>query len=242
MSSRHISYCLYLSALQPTSNLRVSSVTETSRRLPVVLFQSLTSATYEKHSDRMLMTVAREHFHYNNNNNIYKKKQEWECFLKALLITSHSLPGYPVSSWWCHRSTVLHLQFSSCVSLHAVGLVQRVVEEGLRGGGHGGERSQRGMDGSRRGRGRGESGRRCAGREAVAEVASGRRRGRGVGVLLQCCRGVVAIGGAVVQVRGGERCCCGAELGLQHQAGLEERLRVHVLLGEPGHRGTWVRD
>lgn len=122
----------------------------------------------------------------------------------------------------------------SC-SLHAVGLVQRVVEEGLRGGRHGGECSQRRMDGSRRGRGRGESGR-CwgAGGEAVAEITSGERRRGGVGVLLQCCGGVVAVGGAVVQVRGGERRRCGAELRLQHQAGLEERLGVDVLLGEPG--------
>lgn len=112
--------------------------------------------------------------------------------------------------------------------------MQRVVEEGLRGGRHGGERSQRRMDGSRRGRGCSESGRLRAGGEAVAEVASGGRRGRGVGVLLQSCGGVVAVGGAVVQVRGGECCCCRAELGLQQQAGLEERLGVDVLLGEPG--------
>lgn len=44
----------------------------------------------------------------------------------------------------------------------------------------------------------------------------------------------MAVGGAVVQVRGGEGCRCGAELRLQHQAGLQERLRVDVLLGEPG--------
>ena len=44
----------------------------------------------------------------------------------------------------------------------------------------------------------------------------------------------MAVGGAVVQVRGGERRCGGgAELGLQDQAGLEEGLRVNVLLGEP---------
>lgn len=64
---------------------------------------------------------------------------------------------------------------SQSCSLHAVGLVQRVVEEGLRGGRHGGECGQRRVDGSRRGRGRGESGRRRAGGEAVAEVASGGR-------------------------------------------------------------------
>lgn len=46
----------------------------------------------------------------------------------------------------------------------------------------------------------------------------------------------MAVGGAVVQVRGGEGSRCGAELRLQHQAGLEERLRVDVLLGEPGQR------
>lgn len=44
----------------------------------------------------------------------------------------------------------------------------------------------------------------------------------------------MAVGGAVVQVRGGERRRCGAELGLQHQAGLEEGLGVDVLLGESG--------
>ncbi len=43
----------------------------------------------------------------------------------------------------------------------------------------------------------------------------------------------MAVGRAVVQVRGGECCCRGAELGLQDQAGLEERLGVDVLLGEP---------
>lgn len=53
----------------------------------------------------------------------------------------------------------------------------------------------------------------------------------------------MAVGGAVVQVRGGERRCGRwAELGLQDQAGLEERLRVNVLLGEPAraeeHRFT----
>lgn len=44
----------------------------------------------------------------------------------------------------------------------------------------------------------------------------------------------MAVRRAVVQVRGGECCCCGAELGLQHQAGLQEGLRVDVLLGKPG--------
>lgn len=102
------------------------------------------------------------------------------------------------------------------------------MEEGLRGGGHGGERSQGRVEGGRRGRGR-----RRAGGEAVAEVAGGGRRG--VGVLLQARGGVVAVGGAVVQVRGG-----GAELGLQHQAGLQEGLRVDVLLGEPA--GGEVRE
>lgn len=46
----------------------------------------------------------------------------------------------------------------------------------------------------------------------------------------------MAVGRAVVQVRGGKHCCCGAKLGLQHQAGLEERLGVDALLGEPGQR------
>lgn len=117
--------------------------------------------------------------------------------------------------------------------------MQRVVEEGLRGRRHAAERGQIRVDaGGRRRRG-GEARDRGAGGEAVAEVSSrGRGRGR-VGVLLQSCRGVVAVGGAVVQVRGGERCrCrCGAELGLQHQAGLEEGLRVDVLLGQAGHTG-----
>lgn len=125
-------------------------------------------------------------------------------------------------------------------SLHAIRLVQRVVEEGLWGGRHGRERGQRRVDGSRRGRGCGEGGRRCAGGEAVAEVASRGRRWGGVGVLLQSCGGVVAVGGAVVQVRGGECCrccCCRAELGLEDQTGLEEGLRVDVLLAEPAHTG-----
>lgn len=59
----------------------------------------------------------------------------------------------------------------SC-SLRAVRLVQRVVEESLRGGRHSGERSQGRVDDSRRGRGCGESGHRRAGCEAVVEVAS----------------------------------------------------------------------
>lgn len=44
----------------------------------------------------------------------------------------------------------------SC-SLHAIRLVQRVVEKGLRSSRHSGERSQRSMDSGRRGRGCGES-------------------------------------------------------------------------------------
>ena len=108
------------------------------------------------------------------------------------------------------------------------------MKEGLRGGRHGGERGQRRMDGGRGGRGCSESGPWSSRGEAVAEVASGGRRRRSVGVLLQSCGGVVAVGGAVVQVRGGERCRCGAELRLQHQAGLEEGLGVDVLLGESG--------
>lgn len=122
-----------------------------------------------------------------------------------------------------------------CCSLHAVGLVQRVVEEGLREGGGGGEGSQRrGVDGGRGGRGRrGESGCRVAGGEAVAEVARWQRRGGGVGVLLQRGGGVVAVGGAVVQVGGREHRRRGAELGLQHQAGLHEGLGVNTLLGQP---------
>lgn len=44
----------------------------------------------------------------------------------------------------------------------------------------------------------------------------------------------MAVGRAVVQVRGGECCCCRAELGLKYQAGLQERLGVDILLGEPG--------
>lgn len=111
-------------------------------------------------------------------------------------------------------------------SLHAVGRVQRVMEEGLRGG----ERGQVRVEGGRGGRGGRQGGRRRAGGEAVAEVPGGGRRG--VGVLLQRGGGVVAVGGAVVQVRGRR---CGAELGLQHQARVEEGLRVDVLL-EPGGR------
>lgn len=80
-------------------------------------------------------------------------------------VNSHAVLNHQFGS---SRST------QSC-SLHAVGLVQRVVDEGLRGGRHSGECSQRRMDGGRRGRGRGESGRRSPGREAVAEVASGGR-------------------------------------------------------------------
>lgn len=69
----------------------------------------------------------------------------------------------------CLESSVRHVQLCS---LHAVGLVQRVVEESLWGGRDGGERGQGRMDDRRRGRGCGESGHRRAGCEAVVEVSS----------------------------------------------------------------------
>lgn len=112
------------------------------------------------------------------------------------------------------------------------------MEEGLRAAAHSrGQRGQRRRDGGRGGRGRREG--RGAGGEAVAEVAPGQRWRGDVRVLLQAGGGgVVAVGGAVVQVRRGERRHGGTELGLQHQAGREERLRVDVLLGQAGQRNT----
>lgn len=160
-------------------------------------------------------------------------KSPFEC------ITLSSLSSHILMMPQINSHCVLNHQFgrsssTQSSSLHTVGLVQRVVEESLRGGRHSGEGSQRRMDDSRRGRGCGESWHRCGRREAVAEVSSRGWRWWGVGILLQSCGGVMAIGRVVVQVRGSQRCCCGAELGLQHQAGLEERLGVDVLLGEPG--------
>lgn len=145
---------------------------------------------------------------------IFKK---WERCFKALWIASHSPT---VSSWWCHSSTVMLFVIISTssaggCSLHAVSLVQRVVEEGLWSARHSGEPCQR-MDGGWRGRGCGVSRRWHAGGEAVAEVTTGKWRWRDVRVLLQSWEGVVAVGRAVVQVGGGEACCCGTELGLQH--------------------------
>lgn len=115
--------------------------------------------------------------------------------------------------------------------------MQRVVEEGLREGWGSSQRGQRRrVDAGRRGWGRcRESRRRRAGGEAVAEVACGQRWRGGVGVLLQRGGGVVAVGGAVVQVGGREHRRRGAELGLQHQAGLHEGLGVNTLLGQPAH-------
>lgn len=106
--------------------------------------------------------------------------------------------------------------------------MQGVLEERLRTAAHGA--GQRRVDGGRGGRG--------AGGEAVAEVAPRERRRGDVRVLLKARSGEVAVGGAVVQVRRGERRHGGTELGLQHQAGLEERLRVDVLLGQAGQKIT----
>lgn len=78
--------------------------------------------------------------------------------------------------------------------------MEGVVEEGLRAAARSrGQRGQRRRDGGRGGRGRREG--RGAGGEAVAEVAPGERWRGDVRVLLQAGGGVVAVGGAVVQVR-----------------------------------------
>lgn len=54
--------------------------------------------------------------------------------------------------------------------------------------------------------------------------------------MLQPRGSVGAVGRAVLQVRGGERCCCGCKVRLQQEAWLEERLRVDVLWGKPEGR------
>lgn len=69
----------------------------------------------------------------------------------------------------------------------------------------------------------------------VAVTQEAGSRGSGVGVLLvEGGLGVLRVGGAVVQVRAAaDR---GGELSGEHQAGLHERLRVDVRLGQPGDR------
>lgn len=118
-------------------------------------------------------------------------------------------------------------------------LLWGVVQEGrglASGGGQGGVHAGRGRGGggSRPGGGRG------AGGVAVAQEAG---RGSGVGVLLvEGGVSVLGVGRGVVQVR------AGADGGLsrQQQAGLHERLRVDVRLGQPAQRhterGGGVRD
>lgn len=54
--------------------------------------------------------------------------------------------------------------------------------------------------------------------------------------MLQPRGSVGAVGRAVLQVRGGERCCCWCKVRLQQEAWLEERLRVDVLWGKPEGR------
>lgn len=89
------------------------------------------------------------------------------------------------------------------------------------------------MDG---GRGRGCSGRAGAGCGAGGVAVSQEARwGGGIWVLLlECCLGVLAVGGTVVQVgdvTDGAGHLCG-----QHQAGLHKGLWVDILLGQPAHR------
>ncbi|KAG7264927.1 hypothetical protein CRUP_012106 [Coryphaenoides rupestris] len=153
---------------------------------------------------------------------------------------------HPPHPTLCHQSAA-----RPAASLHVVGLEEGVVEVG--GGGRAHQRSQlrkrrrSGVDGGGDGRGGGVSLGGGGRGEAVAEVPGGgrgQRRGRGgVGVRIQpspdadhapAHAGVVAVHGAVVQVvagQGGRRGA--AELGVQHQARLEQRLGVDVLLGQP---------
>lgn len=78
-----------------------------------------------------------------------------------------------------------------------------------------------------RGRGLGGGGGRAGGVAVAQEPWGG-----SVGVLLKGCLGVLGIGSTVVQVGGG-----GGHLRGENQAGLDEGLGIHVLMGQPGkHR------